>query len=103
MRTYITILAAVATSCAEAQSLKSVFTPNASVCVQFDAEGSVLAAAVDGRLDRKSINDQMTKLLRTRKWDPPGSTAVGKWIALSVAPDGTPVPELLPDCSHLPH
>jgi hypothetical protein len=95
--------AAVAHSAdAPAQGLNTVFAPNAAVCVKFDPRGHVLDAAIDGRTDRPELNKQMAALLRTRTWPPPDDRAAGKWIALSLAPDGSPVPDLLPDCRALP-
>lgn len=88
-------------ACGGVQSLDSVFTPNAPVCVKFDAKGRVKEVAVEGRSDRWRLNSEMLRLLNHRKWDPPAKALVGKWIALSVAPDGSPVTELLPDCTHL--
>jgi hypothetical protein len=87
---------------APSSSIDSVFTPNAAVCVKIDARGHVLDAAVDGRTDRPELNKQMVAFLRTRSWPAPARHAAGKWFALSLAPDGSPVPELLPDCSNLP-
>lgn len=37
----------------------------------FDADGTVLDAAVDGRTDRPRLNQEMLKVLRSRKWDAP--------------------------------
>lgn len=87
---------------AETRPLDKVFTPNAAVCVRFDARGHPLAAAVNGSVAPKDLNQAMLKLLQSRTWDAPPKASVGKWIAMSVAPDGLPVPELLPDCSKLP-
>ena len=94
-------LAAAQSAGAAPPSLDKAFTPNAAVCVRFDARGHVLDVAVDGRLDTK-LNAEMLKLLRTQKWDAPMYEMVGKWVAMSVASDGAPVPEVLPDCSKLP-
>lgn len=87
---------------ATSQPLDNAFAPNAAVCVRFDSRGRVLDAAVDGRLDRKELNSAMLRLLRTQKWDPPIYEMVGKWVAMSIRPDGAAVPEILPDCSKLP-
>src|ERR1051325_6493270 len=87
---------------ASSGSLASAFKPNARVCVRFDLQGHAVAAAVDGRLSDQAVNRQMLALLRRRVWDPPPPEAAGRWIALAVAPDGSPVPEALPDCRRLP-
>jgi hypothetical protein len=87
---------------ADARPLAKVFTPNAAVCVRFDARGHPFDVAVNGSTATKDVNSAMLKLLKSRKWDAPAKTSVGKWIAMSVAPDGSPVPEILPDCSKLP-
>lgn len=86
---------------ADTQPLEKMFTPNAPVCVRFDAKGHVVGVAVDGRADVPDVNAAMLKLLQSRAWSAPSKELVGKWIAMSVAPDGSPVPELLPDCSRL--
>jgi hypothetical protein len=92
---------AAANGVATSESFASVFTPNAQVCVRFDAQGHVVAAAVGGRPSNRA-NLRMLALLRSRRWDPPPPAVAGRWIALAVAPDGSPVPEVLPDCRRLP-
>ena len=86
---------------AKGNPLDSAFRPNAGVCVRFDDHGHVVAAAVDGRADAMEANAAMLRLLQARSWETPPAAIVGKWIAMSVAPDGSPVPEILPDCSKL--
>jgi hypothetical protein len=87
---------------ADTRPLDKVFTPNAAVCVRFDAQGHPVDVAVDGQIAAKDVNSAMLKLLQSRRWDAEPKASVGRWIALSVAPDGSPVPEILPDCSKLP-
>jgi len=84
------------------ESLAAAFTPNARVCVRFDSQGRVVATAVDGRPNDRVVNRQMLALLQSRRWNPPLPGTVGRWIALAIAPDGSPVPEALPDCHRLP-
>jgi hypothetical protein len=86
---------------ADTRLLDPVFTPNASVCVRFDARGRPVEAAVDGSRAAKDVNGAMLKLLQSRQWDVPRKALLGKWVAMSIAPDGSPVPEVLPDCSDL--
>lgn len=81
-----------------ATPLDDVFTPNAAVCIQFDATGRPIGALIDGRSDRPALNAEMLKLLQSHHWDPPPPQWIGKWVAYSVAPTGGPVPEVLPTC-----
>jgi hypothetical protein len=79
-------------------SLDEVFSPNAPVCVRFDARGIPTAALVNGSASDRDLNLAMLELLRKRHWDVPPKKWIGRWIALSVAPNGYPVPEILPTC-----
>jgi hypothetical protein len=84
---------------AEAKSLSDVFTPNAPICVKFDSGGHPIAALVDGKNDNLSLNEQMLEILKSGTWWGKGYERTnGQWIALSVAPNGYPVPEVLPSC-----
>jgi hypothetical protein len=77
--------------------LDTAFAPNAAVCVRFDAGGHPIAASIWGNAGDPR-NPAMLQLLQSRSWPPPSADIVGKWVALSVAPDGSPVPEVLPTC-----
>lgn len=102
LSSFFIAFAASSVAVASPDALKNVFAPNAPVCVRFDVRGRPIEVAVNGSLAPNSSNRAMLKLLQARAWNAPPPSSVGKWIALSVAPDGSPVPEILPDCSKLP-
>jgi len=92
-------LVALASTRASTQRLEDSFTPNAPVCVKFDQRGNPTAALVNGSRSNRRLNKEMLALLRKGTWwgaDYRGTG--GKWVALSVAPNGYPVPEISPSC-----
>jgi len=80
------------------RSIQTVFSPNAGVCVKFDQFGNPVGALVANEPHNRHLNRQMLALLRSRHWGENYSHTDGQWVALSVAPDGSPVPEVLPSC-----
>jgi hypothetical protein len=93
------VFAALYVGHAEAKKLSNVFTPNAAVCVKFDTDGNPNGAIIDGKSRNHRLNQQMLKLLQGGTWWGKNYSGTnGRWVALSVAPNGYPVPEMLPSC-----